>query len=1043
MAEIMSNKHQSKLNSQTFHLGARELEVKNVKLMIPNIVNIKDYIDDFRKNAKMARENHTELKELSYEKYDNFISILGNRGLGKTSIMLTTIKQIKSSEYYCNNFEGKEENKYDLISPLIVPDDMSEISDILGWIIVTLESMYKNQIKRYTTNACLLNRDDDESKLEMAVRKYLNDLKINYHHRKEDYKNIVDKKFSSSNKEYIDHASIIQKQDLEIVNSFNKLIDAMIDYKIYVNKLLNYHDEPLIFFFFDDVDVTAQYCESIFEDFLTFLSNPHIVTFISGDYDLFSQSVTLKMLENEKLDNLDVYEIYSFGKQEKQYQALEMAKNRSEFFLKKVLPPLYRFEIQLLDNRKKSVLTYLDDNDSNELLNKKINELLTVIHGDEDFFLTDFKNESSENIRSNICIFPYYSVFSTNVRGFINVYIYLYRQAKRITNKDRFKPDEVLNFMKEFLEIILNSKNTYRRNLKNISRYLYIKTEKDEVGRDVNDTISEQRNDIKYDKLRIDCEELKEVVEEKIRENYQAIRIENGIEKEYIRDDYREEIEALIMLPLMMNSLQYCFFKDDYKYRYERINSKIKNIFLHIFVKEFNKNMEMFLPDNLDIQKTLLFYSFITTRMSMITISAINGTTSQVRIYNENNDKKYFVQIMKATCDIYCSDVSKEEYNELCYLDNGKNKEYTREEYEEKIIKILIENNKECNYNWLMFLLKMIRNNLSLTSHLYPYDSFYSSYIRESFDMILNIFKKDINMWEELFNILEFLKQLKFVFSDKNIIEFYYENNEIIEKINVFFKSVIERFNGKLGNIKVADSNDENQYFDLLDDFKKDKNNHNINQLADYSFNEQIDICYNAIKKHSENLKDEIYEKIYRDIKKIYDHYFLEISNYNNYDIVDDNDIHNNIMKYLYTHLNIGENNSELEQLIRQQIEHICYKFGIDQELQSKIVELIPKLSKNQDKARETQIYIETNFNELNRLLNGDNSNNNDIVIKQAKALMYLTPMYIVSLYLYDLKSNKNSERGFFLNLLKVFNENLDNEKLNDKEANDKESNNE
>ena len=173
MAEIMSNKHQSKLNSQTFHLGARELEVKNVKLMIPNIVNIKDYIDDFRKNAKMARENHTELKELSYEKYDNFISILGNRGLGKTSIMLTTIKQIKSSEYYCNNFEGKEENKYDLISPLIVPDDMSEISDILGWIIVTLESMYKNQIKRYTTNACLLNRDDDESKLEMAVRKYL------------------------------------------------------------------------------------------------------------------------------------------------------------------------------------------------------------------------------------------------------------------------------------------------------------------------------------------------------------------------------------------------------------------------------------------------------------------------------------------------------------------------------------------------------------------------------------------------------------------------------------------------------------------------------------------------------------------------------------------------------------------------------------------------------------------------------------------------------------------------------------------------------
>ena len=76
----------------------------------------------------------------------------------------------------------------------------------------------------------------------------------------------------------------------------------MINYKKYLNhSLYRCDDEPLIFFFFDDVDVTAQYCEGIFETFLTFLSNAHIVTFISGDYDLFLQSVTLKLLEKEKI----------------------------------------------------------------------------------------------------------------------------------------------------------------------------------------------------------------------------------------------------------------------------------------------------------------------------------------------------------------------------------------------------------------------------------------------------------------------------------------------------------------------------------------------------------------------------------------------------------------------------------------------------------------------------------------------------------------------------------------------------------------------
>ena len=146
-----------------YHIGARELELENVKLMLPNIGNIKDFISDFRKNA---RNSDTKLKRLSYEKYDNFISILGGRGLGKTSIMMTIIKQIESHQYFSENHKKMSFNDYDLISSLIVPDDMSETSDILGWIIVVLEKIYNDQIKSYTRAACLLNREDDTREIE-------------------------------------------------------------------------------------------------------------------------------------------------------------------------------------------------------------------------------------------------------------------------------------------------------------------------------------------------------------------------------------------------------------------------------------------------------------------------------------------------------------------------------------------------------------------------------------------------------------------------------------------------------------------------------------------------------------------------------------------------------------------------------------------------------------------------------------------------------------------------------------------------------------
>ncbi|WP_027089159.1 hypothetical protein [Thomasclavelia saccharogumia] len=1000
-----------------YHIGARELELENVKLMLPNIGNIKDFISDFRKNA---RNSDTKLKRLSYEKYDNFISILGGRGLGKTSIMMTIIKQIESHQYFSENHKKMSFNDYDLISSLIVPDDMSETSDILGWIIVVLEKIYNDQIKSYTRAACLLNREDDTREIEKKVENQFNVLKKNYQHRKIDYKNIINRQYQNTI-DYVNRSTEIQSQDFDVVETFRTLIDYLIEYKKIINKRHGYEEEPLIFFFFDDVDMTAKYCGTIFEDFLTFLSHSHIVTFISGDYDLFCQSITLKMLQGENLDNREIKEIYSFGKNEKQYQALEMAKSRSEFFLKKVLPPLYRFEIKTLDNRKKSKLTYVNNGDASDLLNKTMEELLANIcldNGNEDFF---FK-------KGHTVIYSYYSTFSSNVRGFMNVYIYLCRQnyQKLQTNKDK------IIFIEEFLGIILNSKNTYRKNLNNIDRYLYIKNEKR----------YEDGEDKCYDKLRIDCEELKEIVEEKIKENYEAIKSENNENKKYLRDDYKEEIEALIILPLFMNELLNCFFKNDYNERYKRVRDKLKNIFVHVFVRAFNQNITLFLPDNADIKDTLLFYSYITTRMSMKAINAINGDRVinydiNVRLYNENNDKKYFVQIMKAACDIFNeendSDPNKEVYDVLCYGIKKDGKK--RSDYERSIISLLIKKYINSNYNWLNNLEKMIKNNLSLMNGLYPYKKYYVNQIIPVFDDIKNLFvSEELN--RKLFDISQLLERFTFIFNDENMIRFF--GRDDMNVIGTFI-NIINTFIPELKNIEYSEVSNSNTYLKMIDDYytrPKYSNNNDtprIDHLEDLYFKQQINAYATKVEKYKDNYEGherQFIERMYLLTKQVFDYYYLEAENYHRYDIVDVENIHSNIMNNADIYLKIEDDeSSELSQEVFNIIVQIYYDVVDNNDwmnnFRPKLMNLISKLSDETVVRNKCCDYIMEELRALYNLVNDQNSFDRDKMLAKAQALLYITPIYVMSLYLYDLVCSDNEERRFFLNLLSVFNKEL------------------
>ncbi len=101
-------------------------------------------------------------------------------------------------------------------------------------------------------------------------------------------------------------------------------------------------------------------------------------------------------------------------------------------------------------------------------------------------------------------LYAYLSVFSVNIRGFMNVYNYLVKEAENIFELENKNLKEYWNTnkFKEFLRVILNSKHTYQKYQNNIEKFIYVKDQTDNKEQDDDST----KND--YTKLRIDCEEL-------------------------------------------------------------------------------------------------------------------------------------------------------------------------------------------------------------------------------------------------------------------------------------------------------------------------------------------------------------------------------------------------------------------------------------------------------------------------------------------------------------------------------------------------------
>lgn len=900
MKENMNN------NGIGVHHGAREINVDFLKQSIPGLDDLDNTIKRFREVAYNYNNKYPNKSKYYDEKFNNNISILAGRGMGKSSALITIISQIESSQYFKK--VSAKKNYIDIINPMIDPEDINENSDILGWVITSLFEQ-ANQLEQTDSKKSDLNYYFNiDNSIHHDLQEKKKELISYYSIYSKEYSNVALNN-SINVHDYNSNLEDILTFDYKLHKCFIEFINMIIKYKRDINRhtmkgLAGEKIEPLIYFFFDDVDMSSKKSIKILTDILSYFAHPNIVIFISGDYQVFEQSLMAYFMSETKEVTLKM----SYKKRKKE---IKFAKDRTEYFLKKVLPPSYRFYVQEFSNDAAKIVHHYHSNRDNIFERKNILELLSYVFcagfeadndpeknvylktfivpkpDDNDDFDEEKLVELNDEIRMNY-LYAYLSVFSVNIRGFMNVYNYLVKEAENIFESEDKHKYWNINKFKEFLRVILNSKHTYQKYQNNIEKFIYVKDQTDNKEQDDDST----KND--YTKLRIDCEELGLFINElmkKLKDNLDKVIMDDDNDKENDPDYIKGEINSIIMLPILVNELFYIIHQENYEQRYKSVKNKLKNILTNTFVNSLNKNI-LLIPNNLGMRRTLCIYYFVISRMSINFLDKLRNYYGYD--YDASNNKKYIVQLYYATIQLKTAGVKKIEssnknssFSYDCY-DKYKKSTYSnlkvRLKIEEEIAEEMNNMFKHLDREWLADKIKFATaitptvNKIENTVHNKFLDKFGLMLIDETTTMLdemyalinylgnskefLNIFNKSLensNKYETI--IMNCFDELEKMFKDQDIID----TVEISDSIDKYVEKIIKNFDNLSGKPYVyVDINKQIQrrLENRLTD-KDDENNKQINEIKTLLNSlDDFKMEFEVLADRLSNLYDSSYEEI-------------------------------------------------------------------------------------------------------------------------------------------------------------------------------------
>lgn len=409
-------------------IGIKTLTNKQLQIGLPAYDALSDKIEDIR--SKVSAVNRESISKEIFEslKYDQIFSLIGGRGAGKTSILLTLY----------NIFKSDDSN---IVLPIIMPELIDDNESIVSWLISAMGKnleMIEKKIKDFGQNnktekynsicdnyklfdRCLFNKNN-------LIHQKFDELKSSYYSKEV-------KTFDANYPESREYKAISEESSFLLMQKFVDYWNTLID--VYSNYLSeNKNDKnPLVFIFIDDADLKPQIINELLFVIPKYLSHPNIVVFISAAHKTLTYAVKNymykslvqtpfnlpKFMEVEYLYNGNEYKKndgnitkYHDLKYGKEYDKI---KRLSDEILRKLFPVYNRYYLKKYDRYEdKKLLQMFETEDSNCQesipLSKKIVRLIS------DFCGKIINLHKNHRVKANEKIKPSNDTLATKIKNF-------------------------------------------------------------------------------------------------------------------------------------------------------------------------------------------------------------------------------------------------------------------------------------------------------------------------------------------------------------------------------------------------------------------------------------------------------------------------------------------------------------------------------------------------------------------------------------------------------------------------------------------------
>lgn len=371
---ITSDQYRNELEVVPHHkMGIKILDSAQLKNLFPDCESLLRRIEEHRKQITILGERKYKIDSQYNLMYDNVFSIMGKRGAGKTSVVLT-LKQILQSS-----------SNADIILPIVMPEMIPAECSMIGWIL----SLLKESVKELEKT---LNHTDSNMELNFSgcLRTNNESLEREYERVKE----LCYSQFYQVEATESFSAAIINTEQ-QTQNSFNfsnelvKFWDKLVESIKQTKDIKN--EEPLIYIIFDDVDLIPDAVLSLLSTIIKYLSHPNLIVLVTADedllYDVIEYSMNKRLGKYEELKTYGVvseairrfidsdsdfdFAFYQSNKEkvfQHMNQKLETMCEIPKLYGDKVLPPSCRYYLKTFGNviEKSRFIERVEYDDSNK-----------------------------------------------------------------------------------------------------------------------------------------------------------------------------------------------------------------------------------------------------------------------------------------------------------------------------------------------------------------------------------------------------------------------------------------------------------------------------------------------------------------------------------------------------------------------------------------------------------------------------------------------------------------------------------------------------